>query len=203
MNSGAHVLSPPQSPVRPAPPPTAGLSDGSIDALDHAFRRVRRSLVKPPQSEVPVPSLGRPLDIAKVFACDAIAELSASGDAVTVTGVATALRLKHSTVSRLLGGIELDGLLVRGIDAKDRRRTTVMLTQTGEAVVDDARRMARFVTRAVLADWSETDVELLAGLLTRLADSAADRLATLPELARAEFCGGAALTESANDSKTR
>ena len=82
---------------------------------------------------------------------------------VTVKDVADELDLEHSTVSRLLGEMEDDGLVTRGADPADRRRTTVALTDLGRAVVADATTMTRFFTRLMLSEWPREDVEPLAG----------------------------------------
>ncbi len=165
------------------------LPDDLVDTLDRGFRRLRRTMMKPPQAVIPIPSLGRPVDIAKVFACDAVAELTEAGGSVTVKDVAAALELEHSTVSRLLGEAEADGLLVRGEDPVDRRRTTVSLTYLGCQVVADSKAMRRFLTRKVLAGWDRGDVETLTRLVTRLTDSIGGQLDTLTEHARQEFGG--------------
>lgn len=177
-------------PEIPLPTPgSAGshLPDGLLDGLDKAFRRLRRTMVRPPAGLVPVPALGRQLDMAKVFACDAVAELSETLPTVSVKDVAATLDLEHSTVSRLLGEVEEDGLVLRGVDPADRRRTTVELTDLGRAVVADATAVSRFFTRIMLAEWPREDVEQLVTLLGRLHETAQERLASLPELAIAEF----------------
>jgi DNA-binding MarR family transcriptional regulator len=178
-------------PAVPTPAPDAAgahLPDGLVDTLDRAFRRLRRSMIRPPAGLVPVPALGRQLDIAKIFACDAVAELSDTRETVSVKDVAAELDLEHSTVSRLLGEMAEDGLVVRGSDPADRRRTTVQLSDLGRAVVADATAMTRFFTRILLADWPREDVEALTALMGRLAETVQQRLDSLPELALAEFC---------------
>jgi DNA-binding MarR family transcriptional regulator len=145
-------------------------------------------MIRPPAGLVPVPSLGRQLDIAKIFACDAVADLSADGATVTVKDVAAALDLEHSTVSRLLGEVEEDGLVVRGSDPSDRRRTTIALTDLGRAVVSDATAMTRFFTRLLLSEWPREDVESLSRLMGRLAETVHSKLDELPVQAMAEFC---------------
>jgi DNA-binding MarR family transcriptional regulator len=164
------------------------LPDQLVDTLDKAFRRLRKSMVRPPAGAVPVPSLGRQLDMAKIFACDAVAELAERSSTVTVKDVAAELDLEHSTVSRLLGEVEDDGLVSRGVDPADRRRTTVSLTPLGRAVVSDSTAMTRVFTRILLADWPRRDVEDLTRLITRLAETVHAKLEVLPELAIAEFC---------------
>ena len=168
--------------------PGATLPDALVDAIDRSFRRLRKSMIKPPAGLVPVPSLGRPLEFAKIAACDAIAELAETSPVVSVKDVAAVLDLEHSTVSRLLSEIEDDGLLVRGEHPQDRRRTTVELTDLGRAVVADATAMTRFFTRALLSEWPDEDVRTLSRLISQLADTVHTRLAALPELAMAEFC---------------
>jgi len=169
-------------------PAGSHLPDALVDTLDRAFRRLRKSMLRPPAGLVPVPSLGRPLDMAKIFACDAVAELSETSSAVSVKDVAATLDLEHSTVSRLLGEVEDDGLITRGIDPADRRRTTVALTDLGRAVVADATAMSRFFTRILLEEWDRHDVEELTRLMSRLADTVQSRLESLPALAVSEFC---------------
>ena len=168
--------------------PGSHLPDTLVDSLDRAIRRLRKSMIRPPAGLVPVPSLGRQLDIAKIFACDAVADLSADGATVTVKDVAAALDLEHSTVSRLLGEVEEDGLVVRGSDPTDRRRTTIALTDLGRAVVSDATAMTRFFTRLLLSEWPREDVESLSRLMGRLAETVHSKLDELPVQAMAEFC---------------
>lgn len=163
------------------------LPDQLVDTLDKAFRRLRKAMIRPPAGLVPVPSLGRQLDIAKIFACDAVAELSADHTTVSVKDVALTLDLEHSTVSRLLTEVEADGLVVRGQDPVDRRRTTVELTELGQAVVADSTAMTRFFTRLMLAEWTREDVEDLQRLMTRLAETVATKLDLLPEIAMNEL----------------
>jgi DNA-binding MarR family transcriptional regulator len=168
--------------------PGSHLPDGLVDTLDRALRRLRKSMIRPPQGLVPVPALGRQLDVAKIFACDAVAELAPGHPVVSVKDVAAMLDLEHSTVSRLLGEMEDDGLVTRGSDPADRRRTTIALTGLGRAVVADATTMTRFFTRLMLSDWPREDVEELTRLMGRLAETVHSKLDQLPAQAMAEFC---------------
>jgi len=171
----------------PDAPAGAHLPDALVDSLDRTLRRLRRAMMKPPATTVPVPALGKPLDMAKIFACDAVSDIARRKPSVTVKDVAAELELEHSTASRLLGDVEQDGLITRGTDPEDRRRTTLELTDLGESVVDDATAITRFFTRLLLAEWPREDVEDLTRLLSRLADTVHDKLDVLPERAMAEF----------------
>ena len=175
--------------ARTPKPIGAHLPNDLVDSVDKTFRRLRKATVKPPAAQLPMPCLGRPLDVAKIFACDAVADLAELGSPVSVKDVALALDLEHSTVSRLLGELEEDGLIIRGVDPGDRRRTTIGLTELGRAVVADATTMSRFFTRILLAEWTRDEVDELARVMTRLAATIHDRLPLVPELATQEFCG--------------
>ena len=166
-----------------------------VDSVDRTFRRLRKATVKPPAAQMPMPCLGHPLDMAKIFACDAVSELADGGTAVTVKDVALALDLEHSTVSRLLGELHDDGLIVRGMDPVDRRRTTVELTDLGREVVAEATTLSRFFTRILLADWTRDEVDELARVMARLATTIHDRLPLVPQLAAQEFCGDTKLAD--------
>ena len=81
---------------------------------------MRRLVTRPPSASVPMPGLGRPVDLSKVLACEALAELSRGGP-VTITDLSTAMHLERSTVSRLVGEAEAEGLVERGTHPDDRR----------------------------------------------------------------------------------
>ena len=172
------------------PKPVGGhLPNELVDTVDKTFRRLRKATVKPPAAQMSMPCLGHPLDMAKINACDAVSELADSGTAVTVKDVALALDLEHSTVSRLLGELHDDGLIVRGMDPEDRRRTTVELTDLGREVVAEATTLSRFFTRILLAEWTRDEVDELARVMARLATTIHERLPQVPHLAAQEGCG--------------
>ena len=148
----------------------------AVESLDHAFMHLHRLKMMKPTDGIYVPELGRSVDVAKVFACLSVAELTAarteSGEPVTVKDVAQMSHLEHSTVSRLLGDGEQEGLVVRGPHPGDGRRTTVTLTADGQCALDAfaASRVA-FISN-FLAAWDVDDIAKLAELLERLAQDA-------------------------------
>lgn len=163
------------------------LPDPLVDSLDRSIRRMRRVMLRPMAALVPVPALGRQLDVSKIFACDTVAELLATRESVSVKDVAAALQLEHSTVSRLLGEVEAEGLLARAQDPADRRRTIVTLTDLGQQVVAQATLTTRQFTKMLLADWPREDVEDLQRLLGKLADTVSEKLDLLHEQALCEL----------------
>jgi DNA-binding MarR family transcriptional regulator len=141
-----------------------------IERLDRALLRMRRTVVRPQTAEVPIPALGRTVDVAKIGACLSIADLESLNDPaepVTVKDVAAALNLEHSTASRLLADAEAEGLVTRSPHQTDRRRTVVQLSETGRAVVEQSATIRGWVMDAFLAEWTATELSTFADLVER------------------------------------
>jgi DNA-binding MarR family transcriptional regulator len=158
--------------------------------LDRAFLRLRRLIFRPDTQSIPIPSLGRTVDLAKVMACVAIAEgpeIMGLAHAPTVKDIAMILELEHSTVSRMLTEAEADGLVARSTDPADRRRTIVELTDDGRALLADSQRIRTWAIGGVLSDWDPSEVEHLAGLLEKLVTTFNERMPLLLEQAHAKF----------------
>ena len=102
----------------------------SVARVDHAMQGMRRLVTRPPSASVPMPGLGRPVDLSKVLACEALAELSRGGP-VTITDLSTAMHLERSTVSRLVGEAEAEGLVERSTCVEDGRGVLCVMTDAG------------------------------------------------------------------------
>jgi DNA-binding MarR family transcriptional regulator len=159
--------------------PNAGSRESHLLASDEALLRMRRFMTKPPGTALPVPGLDRSIDYAKTMACEAIGALGARGSLATVKEVAAYLTLDPSTVSRLLGEAEAEGLVVREHDPADRRRTVVRLTADGEHVVRVTQRIRLAFIGEVTRDWSDRELSTFARLLGELSDRVTERLGQL------------------------
>lgn len=151
-----------------------------LDGLDRTMLRLRRLMTRMPTTSLPIGGLNRSVDLAKVVACEAIGELGADGDAVTVKDVANALGLDQSTLSRLLGEAEAEGLVERSPHPDDRRRVIVTLTPTGVLAVDGAARARTCLLGFLLESFTDDDLQLLASLMDRLAVSVDERMSSWP-----------------------
>lgn len=158
--------------------------------LDRALMRLRRLIFRPETQSIPIPSLGRTVDLAKVMACVAIAEgpeIMGLEHPPTVKDIAMILELEHSTASRMLTEAEADGLVVRSTDPSDRRRTIVELTADGRALLADSQRIRTWAIGGVLSEWDPSEVEQLSALLEKLVATFTVRMPLLIEQAHAEF----------------
>ena len=151
------------------------LRRGALLRLDHTFFALRRVMVKPPSAAIPIPSLGRAVDVAKLIGCEAIDQLFAGSETVTVKDVAQFVGLEPSTISRLLTDLEADGFVRRGHHPDDGRRTTLELTDDGKKVVAGSAEARHAFLSAMTADWAPEDLEQLSVLLARFAQDVHDR----------------------------
>ena len=83
------------------------------------------------------------------------------------------VHLDMSTVSRHVRALEERGLVARQSDPEDRRAHVIGLTPEGEAYLRRGLAARAATIDLAVADWSETDRELLATLLGRLASELA------------------------------
>lgn len=131
---------------------------------------MRRLVTRPPSASVPMPGLGRPVDLSKVLACEALAELSRGGP-VTITDLSTAMHLERSTVSRLVGEAEAEGLVERSTHPGDGRMVTVTVTPLGQQVVDFVQGLRVGYLGNATGVFDDEELATLADLLGRLAES--------------------------------
>jgi len=89
--------------------------------------------------------------------------------ATSVGDLADSVGRDSTTVSRQLARLEARGLVARTPSPSDRRVRFVGLTPGGDEVVARITAARRRLLSRALADWSATDVRLLAELTARLA----------------------------------
>jgi DNA-binding MarR family transcriptional regulator len=88
-----------------------------------------------------------------------------SGGPLTVNGVAHALGIDQPRASRLVARAVEAGLVRRGADPDDGRRSILALTPRGARVLGEGHRARRAAVEAALAGWPDEDRETFARLL--------------------------------------
>jgi DNA-binding MarR family transcriptional regulator len=86
-------------------------------------------------------------------------------------GLASAFGLDPSTITRQVQALEKAGLVFRQADHGDRRASVLDLTDEGRTVLQRTREYRRERTEELFADWSESDLQEMARLLTKANDS--------------------------------
>ncbi|MEV8546850.1 MarR family transcriptional regulator [Streptomyces sp. NPDC051572] len=103
-------------------------------------------------------SLTRPLS-------DVVWVLDPRLPAITMSALATKLRCEPSTATFLIDRLVEKGLVERGSDAKDRRKTTVALTPAGVALRE--RQVIAMMTGSPLAKLAPDELRTLVELLEK------------------------------------
>ena len=96
---------------------------------------------------------------------DAVEGATGSSRVMTVNGVADALGIDQPRASRLVARAVEAGLVERGGDPDDGRRSVLSLTRGGVRVLAEGHRTRREAVEAALAGWSGEDRETFARLL--------------------------------------
>ena len=88
----------------------------------------------------------------------------------SVREAATELGLVSNTASTLVSKLAADGLLIRSVDADDRRVGRLQLTEPAQRIADESRAARRAMLAGVLDELHADQVERLAGGLEVLAE---------------------------------
>ena len=108
-----------------------------------------------------------------------LAHLLRSG-ALTASALACLEHVQPQSMSRVLNDLEADGLLLREPDEADRRRTRLVITQKGRALlIEDARRKDAWLAGVLSAALTEAERDILR-IAARLLDRVSDYGAAAP-----------------------
>lgn len=91
-----------------------------------------------------------------------------AGQSASVGEVAEYMAVEHSTASRTVGNVVAAGLLTKTHDAEDQRRCALTLTDDGRKALADVTERRREMVAETVAEWPESDVDTLVGLLEQL-----------------------------------
>ncbi len=163
-------------------------SEETVDRIDRTLMRIRRLAIKPVPGDIPTPAGHHHISGAKLLACSLLADIQHNRDgAIAIKDVAAFLDLEHSTASRLMTELEADGLIERGVDPEDRRRTTIRLSAAGLSLVDGLSEVRRWVMTRVLDGWDDQELSRLVSDLERVIDQFHERLPDAMRAAQEKF----------------
>jgi DNA-binding MarR family transcriptional regulator len=114
------------------------------------------------------PADGMSISVLRVLR--AVESSDAGNQQASIGDVADYMAIEHSTASRLVASVVASGLLTKAVAAQDQRRSTLALTDRGRHALDDVTERRHELVGEVVADWQSDDIDVLLGLLGRLAD---------------------------------
>ncbi|MGZ0149726.1 MarR family winged helix-turn-helix transcriptional regulator [Kribbella sp. WER1] len=98
---------------------------------------------------------------------DVLDAVEAAPSPIGVNGIATALGVDQPRASKLVAAAVKAGLIRREADQADGRRTNLVLTPAGQAQLEATHTHRRTHFAAAMRDWTPTERETFAALLTR------------------------------------
>ncbi len=105
---------------------------------------------------------------------DVLIQLSIDGDGMRMCDLAEAVVLSPSGLTRRVGRLERDGLVVRERATSDARNIEARLTPAGEKLAERARRTHRAGIKRLFVDhFGESELEQMSELFGRLVDAEA------------------------------
>jgi DNA-binding MarR family transcriptional regulator len=90
--------------------------------------------------------------------------------AIRLSELASLIELDASTASRLVRGLEADGLVDRTPDPDDGRAARVVLTEAGTKQLEEFSRRRKELLATAMHGWKRSDIETFATLMGRFAD---------------------------------
>jgi DNA-binding MarR family transcriptional regulator len=135
-------------------------------ALDEFFSAVRRSRARAAREA----GAGE-LTLSQYQLLAALADDAGNPRAqgLPVGELAEAAGCAAPTATRMLGGLERDGIVERRASSSDRRVVTVRLTRRGRRLVDEKERVVQAKRRALYASLGDSERAQVERLLRRLA----------------------------------
>lgn len=109
--------------------------------------------------------------------------LSIAGDALTQTEIAARLGVEEPTVVTLLHRLERENWITRSNSALDRRCKMVLLGRRAQRVIAEINSSANTLRHELLADISNSDLQMCMKVLARIRDRAekSDKLSSRGE----------------------
>jgi DNA-binding MarR family transcriptional regulator len=139
--------------------------DDAVAVIERALVVMRRSQRSRTRKRRTAGDDAPPAQAAVFQVLDALESVPDAGAGITVTGVADALGVDQPRASRLVAQAVDAGLVRRGADPGDGRRSLLTLTTRGRRDLEGAHRTRRAAVEAAFANWSPEDRETFARLL--------------------------------------
>jgi DNA-binding MarR family transcriptional regulator len=143
------------------------MSEDAVAAIEQAMVAMRRSWSRRSlqRRAAAAGSVGAAGAGAAEAAAFQVLDAIEPGGPLTVNGVADALGVDQPRGSRLVARAVEAGLVRRGADPDDGRRSVLVLTPRGARVLAEGHRARRAAVEAALAGWPDEDRETFARLL--------------------------------------
>lgn len=107
------------------------------------------------------------IDLSQLDILDVVNRIICDGGEPTVGAIADAMRIDPSRGSRLVAELVTRGLLKRDASQEDGRRSLILLTPSGEAVLAEIRAIKHAVIETATTEWSPEERAVFGELFER------------------------------------
>ncbi|MBD1545305.1 MarR family winged helix-turn-helix transcriptional regulator [Roseibium aggregatum] len=109
------------------------------------------------------------LDLAHVDVIELVRRGAREGE-VTIGLIAEKMCMDPSRASRVVAHLVDQGILRRAVSQADARRAVIVLTDKGQAILKEKRRVKLEMLEKILSGWTEEEVTQFAELFARFVD---------------------------------
>ena len=103
---------------------------------------------------------------------DALATLDRESEAITLSALTESLGVSNGNVTGLVNRLVDEGLVMREVDAADRRAQRVSITDAGRGALRKMAGPRAALIEALFADLADEELDMLVALIGRLGDAA-------------------------------
>ena len=121
-------------------------------------------------ARIAIANVAPALEITHLDVLDVVIRLDAKGEA-TIGAVADGMRIDPSRASRIVAEMVNQDVLERRICQSDARRSILVITPKGQALVDEIHAVKRALLETITASWSLEEVEQFSRLYERFISS--------------------------------
>ncbi|CAA0127011.1 Uncharacterised protein [Mycolicibacterium vanbaalenii] len=146
------------------------VTQARYDRLDDLLTRIHLARQRPAWRRRLLDGADSVTNVSTLRVLRAVEECQRSGAGASIRDVAEFMAVEQSTASRTVAASVAAGLLTKTSAPDDQRRCALVLTDVGRKALATVTDRRRDLVAETIADWPDTDVDTLVGLLDRLTE---------------------------------
>lgn len=147
--------------------------DASLRRLSATMTRNQLIMRRRVISRVTIAAVAPALEVTHLDVLDLVQRFEAECE-VTIGGVAEGMRIDPSRASRIVAELVGQGLLERRICQADARRSILVVTPEGAALVSEIHAVKRHLLETITENWKPEELDAFAGLYERFVTALED-----------------------------
>ena len=146
------------------------VTQARYDRLDDLLTRIHLARQRPAWRRRLLDGADSVTNVSTLRVLRAVEECERTEAGASIRDVAEFMAVEQSTASRTVAAAVAAGLLTKTSAPDDQRRCALVLTDVGRKALATVTDRRRDLVAETIADWPDTDVDTLVGLLDRLTE---------------------------------